>query len=103
MYLDAFSRGRRPPAEPVDQDSRGQSSNDEDAQQRLDSVTDECDDKGRTETWGGDGDSELSDVDAATLMSELAAEDEADETGDDLQRQVDAAIETLEGLQDELG
>jgi len=102
--LDAFSRGGRPPAESAGQDSRGESGSEEaDAQQRLDAVTDDSDDAGRTETWGGDGDGESGAVDAATLLSELAAEDEAGNSADELQRQVDAAIETLEGLRGELG
>lgn len=103
--LDAFSRGGRPPTDTHDQDASRDGESDEDdadAQQRLDAVAEAGDDDRQTETWGGDATVESVDADAATLLSELAQDDEVDESGGDLRREVDAAIETLEALQAEL-
>jgi hypothetical protein len=100
--LDAFSRGGRPAADTQDQKTNREPDRDEvETQQRLDDVADDdVDDVGQTETWGGDATGELGDVDAATLLSELAQDSEADKSNDEVQQQVDAAIEALEALQD---
>ena len=102
--LDAFSRGGRPAADTQEQEPNRESDSDEtDAQQRLDDVADDgVDDGGRTETWAGDTTGESVDSDTATLLSELAEDDEAGESDDSIRREVDAAIETLEALQAEL-
>jgi hypothetical protein len=94
--LDAFSRGGRPPEEARNQEvestSDGEDSN---TQQRLDDV-----DLGRTETWGCDDVvTGHSSADTASLLSELASEDES---SDELKQEVDVAIEKLEALRGEL-
>lgn len=97
--LDAFSRGGRPTADARNQDAESEAGSDEEAQQRLDDVSDDAD-MGRTETWGNDEpDPGQPSADTATLLSELAGEDES---GDELHQEVDAAIETLEALRNEL-
>jgi hypothetical protein len=103
--LDAFSRGGRPAEEARNQEVESKSGGDSlDAQQRLDDVSD-ADDLGRTETWGSD-DEQADDptADTATLLSELAGAEasKSSESGDGLQQEVDAAIETLEALRGEL-
>lgn len=54
------------------------------------------------ETWGSDDDAGHPSADTATLLSELAGEDEPSESGGALRREVDAAIETLEALRGEV-
>jgi hypothetical protein len=97
--LDAFSRGGRPAADAGDEVSDSERG-DADAQQRLDDVTD--DDLRPTETWGSDdADAGGSAGTTATLLSERRVDDASGESGDEVRREVDAAIEALEALRSE--
>lgn len=101
--LDAFSRGGRPSGEqpqPSDSDPSSESTG---AQQRLDTGTDaKNDDRGRTETWGGDAIAESRNADAATLLSAFAQNGATGDSSDDLRQEVNDAIEALEALRSEL-
>lgn len=96
--LDAFSRGGRPPEDSRDQKAESTVDGaDADAQQRRNGA-----DVAPMETWGSDDDAGQPSADTATLLSELTGADAASESGDGLQQEVNAAIETLEALRGEL-